>query len=179
MNTKIPEVKFKEENLLVVFTDLSNFFTVFSNKPESEMFCYLSLFYEITGDCVEEGGGRVVKFEGDSALIVFPEEHLDKGIGALFKMKSAVDKLNQELDYKSQLKVQGHFGSVLTGNLGTRKAKHYDIAGNTVMIAARIKSAGFAISPETFRKLKPETRKLFKKHTPPITYIGINERHKD
>ena len=179
MNTKIPEVKFKKENLLIAFTDLSNFFSIFSTKSDQEMMNYLSWFYETTGDCIEEGGGRVVKFEGDSALIVIPEEHIDEGIRAMIKMKKTVDELNREKGYKSRLKMQAHFGSVLTANLGTRKVKSFDIAGNTVNIAARLKATGFTITPETFRKLKPETRKLFKKHTPPVSYIGVNERHKD
>jgi hypothetical protein len=44
-------------------------------------------------------------------------------------------------------------------------------------IAATLPSNGYAISVETFRQIKPETRKLFKKHTPPITYIGVDEKH--
>jgi hypothetical protein len=36
-----------------------------------------------------------------------------------------------------------------------------------------------ALSPQAFRKLEPETRKLFKKHTPPVTYIPVEERHRD
>lgn len=179
MNTKIPQTKFKKEDLLVVFTDLSNFFTIFSSERGQEMVDYISWFYETTGDCVEEAGGKVVKFEGDSALIVFEDTLIDAGINAMFKLKQIVDQMNSELDYKSQMKIQAHFGSVLTGSFGTRKNKQFDIHGETINIAARLKSAGFTISPETFRKLKPETRKLFKKHTPPITYIGAGERHKD
>jgi hypothetical protein len=42
-----------------------------------------------------------------------------------------------------------------------------------------LKTQGFAITPEVFRKLTPETRKLFKKHTPPVTYIPIGHPHRD
>jgi len=36
---------------------------------------------------------------------------------------------------------------------------------------------GFAMSPQVFRKLEPETRELFKGHTLPITYILMDEPH--
>jgi hypothetical protein len=49
----------------------------------------------------------------------------------------------------------------------------------TVNIAATLKSNDLAITPQLFRRLNPDTRKLFKKHTPPITYIPVNESHQD
>ena len=36
---------------------------------------------------------------------------------------------------------------------------------------------GFAMSSHTFLKLAPETWKLFKKHTPPVSYIPIEVVH--
>jgi len=33
-----------------------------------------------------------------------------------------------------------------------------------------------ALTASAFRALKPETRTLFKKHTPPISYIGVEDR---
>ena len=49
--------------------------------------------------------------------------------------------------------------------------------GQTVMVAATIKSSGLALTAQAFRKLNKETRKLFKKHTPAISYIPVDERH--
>jgi hypothetical protein len=51
--------------------------------------------------------------------------------------------------------------------------------GNEVNNCAIMKSNGFALSAEVFRKLNSETRKYFKKHTPPITYIPIENIHND
>ena len=63
--------------------------------------------------------------------------------------------------------------------MGPRGDKRLDIYGETVNIAATMNSNGLAISPQAFRKLEPATRKLLKKHTPPITYIPTDEKHKD
>ena len=52
-----------------------------------------------------------------------------------------------------------------------------DVYGSTVNFGAVLPSTGFAMTPQVFRKLEPETRQLFKKHTPPMTYIPVEAPH--
>ena len=167
------------ENLLVSFCDLTNFSKISKKSNESEVFCYLSKIYEIIGDIIEASNGQVIKFIGDAALITFKENDIDAGVIALKKLKNEIDEYNRKNNYDSRLIIKAHFGQVVAGVIGTRREKRYDIFGNAVNIAATLKSNGLAISVETFRKLKPNTRKFFKKHTPPITYVDVDERHKD
>jgi len=65
------------------------------------------------------------------------------------------------------------------GPLGTRDDKRRDVLGATVNTMFMLKTTGFAMTPEAFRKLAPETRKLFKKHTPPVVYIPTEQPHRD
>ncbi|MBD3270356.1 hypothetical protein GF376_02420 [Candidatus Peregrinibacteria bacterium] len=169
----------KQKNLLISFCDLTNFTKISRNVNETEVFNYLSKIYEIIGETIEGSNGQVIKFIGDAALIIFEEIHIDAGIMALKKLKLKIDEYNKINNYDSRLIIKAHFGQVVAGMIGTKNDKHYDILGNEVNIAATIKSNGFAITIETFRKLNAKTRKFFKKHTPPITYIDIDERHKD
>jgi len=74
--------------------------------------------------------------------------------------------------------VQVHFGPVVCGLIGTRSDKRFDIYGETVNIVAKLKSDGFAMAPQVFDRLNADTQKLFKKLTPPITYIPVSESHK-
>jgi hypothetical protein len=62
-------------------------------------------------------------------------------------------------------------------NIGTRTEKRSDVFGQTVNTSALIKSNGPALSQQLFRKLKPETRRFFKKHTPPIILILKHVRY--
>jgi class 3 adenylate cyclase len=169
----------KQKNLLISFCDLTNFGKISREVNETDVFNYLSKIYEIIGEIIESSNGQVIKFIGDAALIIFEEININTGIIALKKLKTEVDEYNRKNNYDSRLIVKAHFGQVIAGMIGTKNDKRYDILGNEVNIAATIKSNGYAISVDTFRKLNPETRKLFKKHTPPITYIDIDERHKD
>ena len=165
--------KFEQKNLLVVFCDLTNYAKISKKVDEIEVFKYLSKIYETIGEIIESSGGQVIKFIGDAALITFEENEIDKGIVALKNLKTEIDLYNQKIKYESQLIIKAHFGQVICGMAGTKSKKNYDIFGNTVNIAAMLPSNGYTISAETYKKLKPETRKLFKKHTPPVTYIGV------
>ncbi len=169
----------KKINMLVSFMDIKNFARNFQNKDTQHAMDVIDKFYETVGDSIEPNGGEIIKFIGDSALIVFSEDKVDIGIRSLLKCKKQVDKLLKENGRNSQLLVQAHFGEVVYGNIRTKMKTFTDVLGETVNAAALLKSNGFAMTPQAFRKLKPDTRKLFKKHTPPITYIAADEYHKD
>ena len=74
--------------------------------------------------------------------------------------------------------IKAPFGPVICGKIGSRTEKRFDVFGQTVHTAALLNSNGLAITPEVFRKLQRETRKAFKRHTPPVTYIPVEERHR-
>ncbi len=168
----------QEMNLLVGFFDLSNF-ARYVGRPPIEMLTMLNDYYELVGDIIEEAGGTIVKFMGDAALIIFDENLVNEGVIALKKLQTVGDKWLVERDIASRNIVTAHFGPVACGPVGTKDEKQFDVFGDTVNIAASLKSHGMAISPQAFRKLNSDTRKLFKKHTPPITYISVDERHRN
>ena len=170
--------KFDQKNLLVAFCDLTNYAKISRKVDEIEIFKYLSKIFEIIGEIIEPSGGQVIKFIGDAALMTFEENDIDKGIVALKKLKTEIDSYNQQIKYDSQLVIKAHYGQIICGMVGTKNRKNYDIFWNVVNIAAMLPSNGYTISVEAFRKLKPETRKLFKKQTPPVTYISVEEKHK-
>ncbi len=146
---------------------------------EDNLFDLMSDYFELTGDIIETAGGKIVKFIGDESLIVFPEDKVDEGVQALKKLKDETDSFFKEKDLSCRLGVKMHFGQVICGRLGTKTDKTFDILGDNVNYAARLQSYGFAMTPQVFRKLKKKTRTLFKKHTPPIRYIPVEESHKD
>ncbi|MFT5090487.1 MAG: class 3 adenylate cyclase [Planctomycetota bacterium] len=131
------------------------------------------------GIAIERAGGVIVKFIGDAALVVFSEESVDAGVVALLELREEGDAWLSERGLHSQHIVKAHFGPVTCGPIGTRDDKRFDVFGETVNIAATLHSNGLACTPQLFRKLAADTRKYFKKHTPPITYIPLQERHRD
>lgn len=168
-----------EVDALVVFTDLTRFARFASGVSVRELFNMLSDYYELIGDIVAESGGQVVKFIGDASLIAYPEENVNRGVRGLLEVQARGDVFWKEKGAACIHQISSHFGTVTCGPIGTRENKKFDLFGATVNTAATLPSHGFAMTPQVFRKLDAETRKLFKKHTPPITYIGAAERHRD
>ena len=166
-------------DLLVAFCDLTQFSRFAKSLPPEQVFTFLSDYYEFAGDIVEQSAGCVVKFMGDAMLITYPNDNVDRAILSLKKLKDAGDDWIKSKGATCKHIIKAHLGPVICGQVGTRTDKRLDVFGQTVMTAAVLPSRGFAMTPQVFRKLSQETRKLFKKHTPPITYIPLDAKHND
>jgi class 3 adenylate cyclase len=162
--------------LLIAFADLTHYGAESSRLDDRRLAEIMDEFYERVSARIEAGGGTVVKFLGDAALVVFPEERVDHGIAALLELKREIDAFFEDLGWPSRLLVKAHFGTVVAGPFGAARDKRFDLVGRNVNIAATLDTRSFALSVEAFRQLAPETRKRFKKHTPPITYIPVEAR---
>jgi adenylate cyclase len=165
-----------ERELVVAFLDLTFFTKDASHRAEVDVAEMIDAYYERVDEHTSRAGGIVVKFIGDGALLVFPPERADDAVVALVDLRRDVDRWLEREGWISRLSVKAHFGSVIAGEFGARAAKRFDVIGNVVNVAARLPRP-FHVTPQVFRLLSPETRKKLKKHTPPITYIPIDDRH--
>jgi len=118
--------------------------------------------------------GWIVKYIGDASLIVFPDEWVDDGVCALMSLKQTCDAHLEERNLPNRITFAIHFGEITVVKLPP--VDGLDVMGDSVNTAARLeggRSKGrFVISPQVFRKLKPETRKSFHKYTPPVVYYA-------
>ena len=73
------------------------------------------------------------------------------------------------------LSLLSHFGTTVAGPFGPAGAKRYDVIGKAVNTAAMLDATGVTLSVAAFRKLGPEFRRRFRKHTPPVSYIRIDD----
>ena len=164
-------------NLLVAFIDIARF-TSFGKKIDG-----LKLFDLMNGMAVtairsfSNSVGRIIKFIGDSILIVFPEESADEGVLAIMGLHDAiVDYFVSQGKDNIRLSVGIHVGEVVIGPFGEDPYKSIDVFGDNVnraaLLAGRENKGKIVLSPQAFRKLKPGTRKRFHKYTPPIVYIA-------
>ncbi|PYP58503.1 MAG: hypothetical protein DMD40_05380 [Gemmatimonadetes bacterium] len=169
---------FSELSLLVAFTDFTHFAAQAERLDDVEVARVMDAYYEVAGRTVAAAGGRVVKFIGDATLAVFPAESVDRGVLGLLELKDAADRLMVDRGWESRLTVKAHFGPVVAGQFGLQSDKRYDILGKTVNVTARLDASGVALSVEAFRQLGPDVRQRFKKHTPPVTYIRVEDPHR-
>ena len=170
---------FTEVSRLVAFTSFNRYSAQIHRLDDAQVARVINAYYELTGSAIRAAGGRVVKFIGDGTLATFPTAAADRGTLALLDLKDSADRFMAEQGWDCRLVVKVHFGPVAAGEFGFGPDRRYDVLGKTVNVTARLEaSSGVALSAEAFRRLGPEARRRFKKHTPPITYIRQEDVHR-
>lgn len=167
-----------EETLIVAFTGFTRFTHQIDQLPDLEVARVMEDYYALASRVVEGAGGRVVKFIGDAMLAVFPEHDGDRAMLALLELKTSADAFMEAQGWDCRLVVKVHGGPVAAGDYRVGDGRRYDVLGKTVNVTVRLESSGFALSAEAFRRLGPQVRQRFKKHTPPVTYIRIDDAHR-
>ena len=137
----------------------------------------LTGYFALTGGIIASAGGRLIKTLGAAGLAAFFASDADAGVRAMLDVQRAGDAWLVKQGFKSRALVKMDFGPVALGNVGAPGAEILDVYGKTVNTAAVLESSGFAMTVAAFRALSAETRMLFKKHTPPISYIAASARH--
>ncbi len=166
-----------EMDLLVGTYDLTGYVKYCRTVPTRTVFELLAGYFDFTGGIIADAGGRFVKAIGDHGLTAFQAENADWGVQAHLDVQKRGNTWLKENDYPGHARIGLSLGSVTCGPLGAPGQAHFDIIGSNVNIAITMDTEGFAMTPAVFRALEPETRKLFKKHTPPITYIAQTDKH--
>lgn len=159
---------------LIAFADLRAFLRVSQQLGSSgAVFGFLDRFAHVIHDAVSPTSGRVIKYIGDAALIVFPGEDADLGVRTLLEMKDAVDAFLAAEGVDSRLSVAAHYGEATMGPFGPEQ--RMDIVGEAVNRAAMTergnRQSDFAITPDVFGRLQPATQERFCEHAPPSVYL--------
>ena len=92
-----------ELSLLIVFADLTRFTAETQRRPDREVARIMDAFYERVAARIEASSGRVVKFIGDAALIVFPEDGAERGIVSLLDLKEDIDAFFAALGWECRI----------------------------------------------------------------------------
>ena len=161
--------------LLIAFTDLRGFLRVSKELGSSaRLFAFLDELALAMAEVVARSDGRIVKFIGDAALVVYPGESTDAGVRNLIDLKLAVDAFVSSRGFASSVRVSAHLGEAMVGPFGPER--RLDVIGESVNGAALLQRgshhAEFAISPEAFRRLSTGTRRLFRRFAPPAVYVA-------
>lgn len=164
-----------EVELLVGIYDLTQY-TVFSERtPVSRLLDVMAGYHRLLAGIIEDAGGLFIKTMGDAGLFAFPAAQADDGVRSIHKMLDDGDAWLKTQGYPGRARFAVHVGPVAIGRMGVQGHEVLDIFGSTVNIVGSMQSYRLAITPAAFRALPPELRASFKKHTPPVSYIGEDE----
>lgn len=164
-----------ERELAIIFFDLTHQAREMQKRTDAESALVLNEYYCRIARSVDGAGGRVVKFIGDGALIVFAPQDVDVALDMLLALRDDIDSWLDHKGWSCRLVVRAHVGSVIAGPFGPDGAERFDVIGRAVNTAAS-QAGRFALSAAFFRSLSSEARKQLKKHTPPVIYIPKDDR---
>jgi adenylate cyclase len=139
---------YKETEATVLFMDIVGFTTRVEHMNPVEIGVFLNnLFTEMT-DVIFNHNGTLDKYIGDCIMAVFGvpfeiKSHADLAIQAGLDMTSKLDKLNESLSKKDQIKIRIgiNSGKLVAGDFGSPRRLDYTVIGNTVNIASRLESS--------------------------------------
>ena len=122
---------------VVLFCDISGFMRLARSIGE-RMPAFVQEFYRMVGDAVVGGGGRIVKYIGDSVLFVFPGEGEIEAVRCALRMRGGFTELLGRLapGDGARLEVAISSGEVVEGIFGHDSLRLYDVIGETVAHAA-------------------------------------------
>ena len=145
-NPSLKHLRNEARELVIAFTDISGFATASETLPPEGLVTMLSEFYELTSEIVEGAGGTVVKFIGDSSLVVFPEAEAQRSVDALRQLKQQGEEHFAKCGWPAKLNIKANIGSVICVRVGTKTDKRLDVFGDAVNVAARLTGDGLVLS---------------------------------
>ena len=137
----------KEQNIAVMFTDISDFTKLSEGLEPREVLNLLSEYQTKMVAAVFQNGGSVDKFIGDSVMATFGTpvsrgNDAQNALNCIRQMQISMrewEKERSESDMPAiKHRVGVHYGSCFVGNVGSEDRVEFTVIGDTVNVASRI-----------------------------------------
>lgn len=160
---------------LVAFVDVMGFAVHSMRVADRDLADVIDGYYQVVAAQIAAAGGRVVKYMGDGALVVFDAGEAERGIEALLALKQLVDRYFEGQGWACRASVKAHVGPVIAGPYGPPGELRFDVIGQAVNTAAMLDASGVTLSAEAFAALSPANRRRFQEHRWPVTYLRVED----
>ena len=174
----------REQEVVVLFSDLSGFTRLCAGMPAAEALAMLSEYHARMVDEIFRAGGTLDKFIGDGIMATFGtptpvSDAADRAVRAARGMMTALASLNEDRARRGLpplvQRIGIHAGPAVVGNVGTPQRLEFTVIGDTVNVASRIEAAckktgqSAMISAAVFSRLK---EKIESKPLGPVALDG-------
>jgi class 3 adenylate cyclase/HAMP domain-containing protein len=150
-------------NMTVLFADIRNFTRISEVMTPQENFDFINTYLSGIVPIIQENGGFIDKFIGDSVMALFPDQP-DSAVRACFGILDYLDEFNQNRMAQGYSRMEIgcglHTGSLILGTIGHENRLETTVISDAVNTAARIESltkkygSPVLITGETLQKLE-------------------------
>ena len=156
------EVASDERRITVMFTDIVGFTSDSEQMSASEVANLLNRHFALLGRCIEETGGTIDKYIGDSVMAIWgaPERQPDmekRACRAALAIATALEEDNAERRRQGEpevrIRIGIHSGPALVGNIGFPGRVNYTVVGDTVNSAQRLEGLAKTIAGDDAVKI--------------------------
>jgi adenylate cyclase len=147
----------QEMTATVLFTDLKGFSAVSETMTPGVLMNWLNDYFQSMSGLVEQHGGSISKFNGDSIMALFgpplvrttPEElaaDVSHAIDCALQMRKKLAEMNANWQSQkppkptTQMRIGICTGPLVAGSLGSKERLEYTVIGDTVNVASRLES---------------------------------------
>ena len=145
-------------NVSILFSDI-NWFTPISEKMSPHEIIYLlNEYFEIMIEVIFKNEGTLKQFVGDEIMAIFgapyhQPDHSCRALKCAVEMRKAMEEWKEKRIKENKVyfdvKLGLHSGSVVCGNVGSRKRTEYAAVGDVVNTASRIMGLNSKIETKT------------------------------
>jgi DNA-binding response OmpR family regulator len=168
-NPEAPELKKQEQDVSVLFVNISGYTRLSETLPQEEMNLIVECYFSSFLDCIHTNGGDINETAGDGLMVIFadadPAHHARKAVQAALEIVQRAAPLDEQLQ-ETFGSISVHIGinsglalvgtTKLEGATGTRWT--YTASGPMTNIAARIATLGeggmILVGSETARRVE-------------------------
>ncbi len=139
----------REVDVAVLFADIVGYTAMSDDLPVYDVVHLINRFFTRATHLVEDNGGRVDNYIGDSVFAVFGVEGKPDPAASAVRTALGLIDIADDLSQYFQLiygkefavRVGVHFGGVIFGTLGAASSARDTVIGDTVNVASRLEAA--------------------------------------
>ena len=144
-----PEIR----DISVLFTDIVGYTATTEGMAPEETAAFLNEHFSLIGSCVEQEGGTIDKFIGDSVMAFWgaPDaqpDHAVRAARAAIAIAAAIRENNASRPVPVRLRIGVYSGPVIVGTIGSPQRTNYTVIGEPVNIASRLEQLGKSVDPQ-------------------------------
>jgi adenylate cyclase len=149
-SSEVPVLGGEMRNITVFFSDIAGFSSIGEKMTPTELVALMNKYLSAMTDIIEENGGYVDKYIGDSIVAVFgapvdDPEHARNAVRAALGCRARLAKLNATAgafqNHGMAHRIGLNSGEALVGNIGSQRRFNYTVMSDAVNLTSRLEGA--------------------------------------